>query len=83
MSIVGTRPPLPDEVKQYSLTQRRRLSVKPGITGLWQTTGRSDTDHFDEIVKQDLSYIDKWSIWLDLRIIFKTVWIVLTAKGAR
>jgi exopolysaccharide biosynthesis polyprenyl glycosylphosphotransferase len=73
MSLVGTRPPTPDELPQYHNWHYRRISIKPGITGLWQVSGRSTISSFDEIVKLDLTYIDTWSIFLDIRILFKTV----------
>ncbi|MGK2907636.1 MAG: sugar transferase [Desulfuromonadales bacterium] len=82
MSLVGTRPPTPDEVDQYENWHRRRISIKPGITGLWQVSGRSQIDKFDDVVKLDLQYIDNWSLALDARIILKTVWIVLTRAGS-
>ena len=81
MSLVGPRPPLPSEVEQYEAWQRRRLSVKPGLTGLWQVSGRNQID-FEEWMQLDLEYIDNWSLWLDLRIILKTVPTVLFHKGA-
>lgn len=83
MSLVGTRPPTEDEFEQYSLYYRRRLSMTPGLTGLWQTSGRSDITDFDEVVKLDLEYIDNWSIGQDLRILFKTVAVVFTARGSK
>jgi exopolysaccharide biosynthesis polyprenyl glycosylphosphotransferase len=72
MSLVGPRPPLPGEVAEYDLWHRRRLSMKPGITGLWQVRGRRDPD-FNHWVASDLEYIDHWSLWLDLRILVKTI----------
>ena len=81
MSLVGPRPPLPSEVEDYEAWQRRRLSVKPGLTGLWQVSGRNQVD-FDEWMQMDLEYIDNWSLWLDIKIIFKTVPAVLFHKGA-
>jgi exopolysaccharide biosynthesis polyprenyl glycosylphosphotransferase len=81
MSLVGPRPPLPSEVEDYEAWQRRRLSVKPGLTGLWQVSGRNQID-FDEWMQMDLEYIDNWSLWLDIKIIFKTVPAVLFHKGA-
>jgi len=81
MSLVGPRPPLPKEVARYTPHQFRRLSVKPGITGLWQVSGRS-TLGFDECVEFDLHYIDNWSIWLDMKIIVKTIPAVLFQRGA-
>ncbi len=80
MSIVGPRPPLPSEISQYDLAQRRRLSVKPGITCLWQVNGRNKIG-FTDWVRLDLEYIDKWSFWLDLKIILKTVPAVLRGTG--
>jgi len=72
MSLVGPRPPLPREVQAYDLWHRRRLSMKPGITGLWQVQGRREED-FDRWVELDLAYIDRWSIWLDFKIIVRTI----------
>ena len=82
MSMVGPRAPLPEEVRYYSLKQRRRLSVKPGITCLWQISGRSDVD-FLQWMALDLQYIDQWSFWLDLQIMVKTIPVVFTGRGAR
>ncbi|MHB1546853.1 MAG: sugar transferase [bacterium] len=81
MSLVGPRPPMPDEVKKYSIRQRRRISVKPGITCLWQISGRSRLS-FEDRVELDLKYIDGWSLKLDFIILLKTVPAVLFAKGA-
>ena len=72
MSIVGPRPAPPREVEGYDIWHRRRLSMKPGITGLWQVTARSD-DSFERRAELDLDYIDRWSIWLDLKIMVMTV----------
>ena len=83
MSLVGTRPPTLDEYHQYSYYQKRRISFRPGITGLWQISGRSDIKDFDEVVKLDLEYIDNWSLLLDFKIIFKTIGVVLLGSGAR
>ena len=83
MSLVGPRPPVPSEVKNYKGWQRRRLSMKPGITGLWQISGRSDIIDFDKLANLDLKYIDSWSIWFDLKIFFKTIRVVLSTKGAK
>ncbi|CAN5485863.1 sugar transferase [soil metagenome] len=80
MSVVGPRPAPPREVEAYDLWHRRRLSVKPGITGLWQVTARFDRD-FDDRAALDLSYIDRWSIWLDLSILFRTLPAVLRRTG--
>ncbi|MEO0407049.1 MAG: sugar transferase, partial [Cyanobacteria bacterium P01_A01_bin.135] len=82
MSLVGTRPPTPDEVQQYASHHWRRLQVKPGITGEWQTKGRSRISDFEDIVKLDLDYQDKWSIWYDLQLLGKTVWVVMRRDGA-
>ena len=81
MSLVGPRPPLPEEVAQYKGWQKRRLSMKPGITGLWQVSGRNLLD-FDDWMKMDLAYIDHWSLWLDLKILLKTIPAVFSRKGA-
>ena len=81
MSIVGPRPPVPAEVKQYQRWQRRRLSVKPGITCTWQVSGRSNIS-FDQWMKLDLEYIDTWSLWKDIQICFRTVPAVLLSRGA-
>lgn len=82
MSLVGTRPPTKKEFKQYLSHHKRRLSMKPGITGMWQVSGRSQITDFEEIVKLDLKYIDEWSPKLDLLILLKTVEVVFTRKGA-
>lgn len=82
MSLVGTRPPTLDEVAQYENWHRRRISIKPGMTGLWQVSGRSQIDDFDEVVTLDLQYIDNWCLGLDIRILFKTIWVVMTRKGS-
>lgn len=81
MSLVGPRPPLPDEVDEYDVWHRRRLSMKPGITGLWQVEARHEPD-FDQWVEHDLVYIDGWSIWLDVKILLKTI-PALVAHGGR
>jgi exopolysaccharide biosynthesis polyprenyl glycosylphosphotransferase len=82
MSLVGPRAPLPEEVLEYTRWQRRRLSVKPGITCLWQVSGRNEID-FHEWMKLDLHYIDNWSLLLDLKILLRTFPVVLFGKGAR
>lgn len=83
MSLVGPRPPIPYELEDYDIWHNRRvLEVKPGITGVWQTEGRSSTT-FDEMVRMDIKYIKKRSIWMDIKILLKTPWTVLTGKGAR
>jgi exopolysaccharide biosynthesis polyprenyl glycosylphosphotransferase len=81
MSLVGPRPPIPEEVNAYELAERRRLSVRPGLTCLWQISGRSLL-RFEDWVRLDLQYIDQWSLLLDLRIMLRTIPAVLTAKGA-
>lgn len=82
MSLVGTRPPTVDEVKQYDNRHWQRLEVKPGITGEWQANGRSSVSNFEEIVSMDLRYMRRWSIAYDLQLIFKTIQVVLHRKGA-
>lgn len=82
MSLVGPRPPLPEEVEQYTSPQRRRLSMRPGITCLWQIEGRSKIFDFDEWSMLDLEYIDNWSFWLDVKILLKSIPVVLFGKGA-
>ncbi|HQR28920.1 MAG TPA: sugar transferase [Anaeromyxobacteraceae bacterium] len=81
MSIVGPRPPVPKEVREYQRWQRRRLSVKPGITCTWQVSGRSNIS-FDQWMRLDLEYIDTWSLWNDIQICFRTIPAVLTSRGA-
>lgn len=83
MSLVGTRPPTVDEFKEYDLYYRRRLSIKPGLTGLWQVSGRSDITDFKDVLKLDLQYIDNWSLSSDIRILLMTVWVVVMKRGAR
>lgn len=83
MSLVGTRPPTEDEFLQYEGRHKRRLALKSGLTGLWQVSGRSDISDFEEVVKLDLDYIDKWSLLLDAKIILKTIWVVLFGRGSR
>ncbi len=82
MSLVGTRPPIPDEWEKYEFHHRARLACKPGITGLWQISGRSSITNFDEVVRLDKEYISKWSLGLDLKIFFKTIVVVLKGRGA-
>ena len=81
MSLVGPRPPLPTEVREYEVWQRRRLSMRPGMTGLWQVSGRNAITDFNEWVALDLKYIDEWSLWLDLRILARTIHAVLRGTG--
>jgi len=82
MSLVGPRPPLPKEVSQYDLWQRRKLSMKPGLTCLWQVNGRNNIN-FEKWMKMDLEYIDNWSLWLDTKILFKTIPAVILGIGAK
>jgi exopolysaccharide biosynthesis polyprenyl glycosylphosphotransferase len=82
MSLVGPRPPLPQEVNQYDPWQRRRLSMKPGLTCLWQVNGRNNIN-FEKWMKMDLQYIDNWSLWLDTKIILKTIPAVILGVGAK
>ena len=83
MSLVGTRPPTEDEFEQYSIRYRRRLSLTPGLTGMWQVKGRGEATDFDDVIKYDLEYIDNWSLALDFKLILQTVVVVLTGKGAK
>jgi lipopolysaccharide/colanic/teichoic acid biosynthesis glycosyltransferase len=84
MSLVGPRPLPVYEVKRFNdFAHRRRLSVKPGLTCLWQISGRNEVKDFNDWVRLDLEYIDNWSIWLDLKILCQTVPVVLTGAGAK
>ncbi len=83
MSLVGTRPPTLDEFAQYSPYHKKRLSFRPGLTGMWQVSGRSDITDFEEIVRLDVEYIDNWSIGLDIKILLKTVLQVFQGSGAK
>ena len=83
MSLVGPRPPIPREVEQYDYWQMRRLVMRPGITGLWQVSGRNNISNFDEWVKLDLQYMDNWSLTEDVKILVRTVPAVLKGTGAR
>ena len=80
MSIVGPRPPIPYEVEAYDLWHRKRLDMKPGLTGLWQVSGRNRLP-FEEMVRLDLFYIENWSLLLDLKIILRTVFVILGGEG--
>ena len=82
MSLVGTRPILQDELQQYELHHRARIAIKPGITGMWQVSGRSQITDFEEVVKLDTKYIREWSMGLDFEILFKTVLAVLKREGS-
>ncbi|TCL59403.1 Undecaprenyl-phosphate galactose phosphotransferase WbaP/exopolysaccharide biosynthesis polyprenyl glycosylphosphotransferase [Kineothrix alysoides] len=83
MSLVGTRPPTQDEFEKYNQYYRRRISMTPGLTGMWQVSGRSNIEDFDDVVKYDLEYIDNWSLRLDIKILFQTIGVVLFGKGAK
>lgn len=83
MSLVGTRPPTLDEFAHYSPYHKKRLSFRPGLTGMWQVSGRSDITDFEEIVRLDVEYIDNWSFLLDVKILLKTVLQVFTGRGAK
>jgi lipopolysaccharide/colanic/teichoic acid biosynthesis glycosyltransferase len=84
MSLVGPRPLPVDEVRRFhDLAHRRRLSVKPGLTCLWQISGRNNVKDFKDWVRLDLEYIDNWSLWLDFKILLRTVPVVLVGNGAR
>jgi len=83
MSLVGTRPPTVSEFEQYNVHYRRRLSITPGLTGLWQVSGRSDIRDFDEVVRLDLEYIDKWSLALDIKLLLQTIGVVLFGRGSK
>ena len=82
MSLVGTRPPTIDEVNVYENWHRRRLSIKPGLTGLWQVSGRNKINDFDDVVKYDLEYIDNWSVLMDIKLILKTIFVVFKGTGS-
>jgi exopolysaccharide biosynthesis polyprenyl glycosylphosphotransferase len=84
MSLVGPRPLPLEEVKRFDdLSHRRRLSVRPGLTCTWQVSGRNDVKDFKDWVRMDLEYIDNWSLWLDIKILWRTIWVVLLGTGAR
>lgn len=82
MSLVGTRPPTEDEFEQYELHHKARLGIRPGLTGMWQVSGRSDIKDFEEIVALDTQYISNWSLGMDIRILVRTVGVVLRGKGS-
>ncbi len=83
MSLIGPRPPLPKEVKEYDYWQRRRLSMKPGLSCIWQIKGRNKIRDFEEWMKLDLEYIDNWSLWLDVNILLRTIPVVVFGIGAK
>lgn len=82
MSLVGTRPPTVDEVKEYHTHHYKRLSIIPGITGMWQISGRSEITDFEEVVQLDNSYIENWTVWRDIKILARTVLVVLQRRGS-
>jgi lipopolysaccharide/colanic/teichoic acid biosynthesis glycosyltransferase len=81
MSIVGPRPPMGSEVREYKLDHLRRLDVMPGITGLWQVQARQDPS-FDSYISLDLAYVENWTVWLDLKIILRTIGVVFAGTGS-
>ena len=83
MSLVGTRPPTEDEFEKYEISYRRRMSITPGLTGMWQVKGRGKVFDFEDVVKMDLEYIDNWTLSLDVKILFQTVYVVLFGVGAK
>ncbi|MDF2801436.1 MAG: exopolysaccharide biosynthesis polyprenyl glycosylphosphotransferase [Anaerocolumna sp.] len=83
MSLVGARPPTEEEFLQYEGRHKRRLALKSGLTGLWQVSGRSDITDFEEVVKLDLEYIDNWSLINDIKILLKTIWVVIFGRGSK
>ncbi len=81
MSLVGTRPPTPDEVERYEIPQWQRLDIKPGMTGEWQVHGRSTVKNFEDIVNLDLKYQEQWSLRYDIKLIIKTIWIIFNKES--
>ena len=81
MSLVGTRPPTPDEVELYEIPEWQRLDVKPGLTGEWQVNGRSSIKTFEDIIRLDLRYQERWSLMYDLQLIFKTIWVIFDKRS--
>jgi len=82
MSLVGPRPAGPHELAGYGFWHKRKLSIRPGITCLWQVRGRNRIANFDDWVTMDLEYIDNWSLWLDFKILLRTAWVVLASTGS-
>ena len=83
MSLVGTRPPMVEEWEKYQLHHRARMATKPGITGLWQVSGRSNITDFEEVVRLDTQYIANWSLGMDVTILFKTIAVMIKGTGAK
>ena len=83
MSLVGTRPPTVEEYEMYEMQHLKRMSIKPGITGMWQTSGRSDITDFEEVVRLHTQYITNWSITLDIKLLLKTILVVFKKEGSR
>jgi len=82
MSLVGPRPAFPHELNRYQLWHKRKLCVRPGITCLWQVRGRNRISRFDDWVRMDLEYIDNWTLWLDIKILLRTLWVVVSGTGS-
>lgn len=83
MSLVGTRPPTEEEFEQYEYHHKARLGIRPGLTGMWQVSGRNDITDFEEVVAIDTQYIEEWTLGLDAQILLTTIWVVLTGKGSK
>jgi lipopolysaccharide/colanic/teichoic acid biosynthesis glycosyltransferase len=83
MSLVGTRPPTEDEYEMYEYHHKARLGIRPGLTGMWQVSGRSDITDFEEVVALDTEYIMNWTLGLDVKILFKTIGVVISGKGSK
>ena len=81
MSLVGPRPPGKKELVRFDFWRRREISIKPGITCLWQVNGRNEISDFNDWCNLDLEYIDNWSLWMDFKILVKTAWVVLKGTG--
>jgi lipopolysaccharide/colanic/teichoic acid biosynthesis glycosyltransferase len=81
MSLVGTRPPTPEEVETYQIPEWQRLDVKPGMTGEWQVNGRSSIRNFEDVIKLDLRYQSQWSLWYDVKLIIRTILILFNKKS--
>jgi lipopolysaccharide/colanic/teichoic acid biosynthesis glycosyltransferase len=83
MSLVGTRPPTEEEFKEYEYHHKARLGIRPGLTGMWQVSGRNKITDFERVVELDTEYITNWTLGLDVRILFKTIGVVLSGKGSK